>query len=143
MLSCHGCKKKAAIQCQPEPFCFFSALEPMGDHHGLHQARGLHFKCFGANVLVQAGTMSLSQVRKVFCQMPAQCWSPSLAFIALEGSAESVAFQRGGRAVGSSVRYGRIQPACACLSLQAAAKDQALGESSPCPVGGTCIWKDP
>lgn len=38
--------------------------------------------------------------------------------------------------MGSSVRYGWIQPACACLNPQAAAKGQALGESSPCPVGG-------
>lgn len=38
--------------------------------------------------------------------------------------------------MGSSVRYGWIQPACACLSPQAVAKGQAPGESSPCPVGG-------
>lgn len=42
--------------------------------------------------------------------------------------------------MGSSVRYGWIQPACACLSPQAAAKGQALGESSLCPVGGACAF---
>lgn len=37
-------------------------------------------------------SLSLSQVGKIFCQVPAQCLSPSLAFTALEGSAECIAF---------------------------------------------------
>jgi len=37
-------------------------------------------------------SLSLSQVEKLFCQVPAQCLRPSLAFTALEGSAECIAF---------------------------------------------------
>lgn len=75
--------------------------------------------------------------------MSAECQSPSLAFTALEGVLSALLSNlareilRGeAMLLGSAVRYGWIQPACACLNPQAAAKGQALGESSPCRMGG-------